>query len=120
MATLTPFNTLDDSGESILDLVAGLSAAVDLSNDFFNDGNLILFVNNGDAAPHTITIESQPDPFGRGGGVVGDMAVVIAAGDLAMISLLNPAMWNGGGKVTPTLSALTSMTLGLVRLRKLR
>lgn len=120
MATLTPINTLDDSGESIADLIGALAAPTDLVNDFFNDGNCIIVVNNGDAASKTITVESQPDPFGRGGGTTGDMAVVIAAGDVGLISLLNPAMWNGGGKCTLTLSALTSVTMGIIRLRKLR
>lgn len=120
MATLTPINTLDDSGEAIADLNAALVAPTDLVNDFFNDGNLILVVYNGSGSGITLTVESQPDPFGRGGGTTGDLTVSIATLDHALVSLLNPAMWNGGGKCTLTLSSITTVTLGLIRLRKLR
>jgi hypothetical protein len=120
MATLNPANTLDDFGEAITDLDAALAAAVDLTNDFFNDGNLVLVVSNGGGGPVTATVKGQPDPYSRGGAGVGDVANIVPAGKIGIYSLLNPAMFNGGGKTTFTLSATASVKIGVIRLRKLR
>ena len=122
MATLTvsSSNVLDDNGARILDLDGALAAAADTSNDFFNNGDVVLVVSNGGASAVTATIKGQPDPYGRGGATVGDVAMAVAAGKIGISGLLNPAMFNSGGKTTFTLSATASVKIGVIRLRKLR
>lgn len=117
MATLTPFDTLDDGGDSVVDLDAALAAASDTSNDFFNDGSCVVVVSNGDASSKTATILGRTDPFGA---TVADIVMIVPAGKVGMSSFLNPALYNSGGKVTFTLSATTSTKIGVLRLRKIR
>lgn len=126
MATLTPIATLDDKGQSA-NITAGLVAAVDLVNDFLNDGNVVIVIRNTDTNAKTLTISGQPDPFGRGGSTVGDVVLNLAAGNVTpqidLSSLLNPAMFNIGGKCTTTIAGtggVTGVSIGLYRLRKLR
>ncbi len=120
MATLSMADTLDDNGDRILDLDAACAAAADTSNDFFNNGDCVLVVSNGAASAVTATVKGAPDPYGRGGGGVGDVAIVVPAGKIGISGLLNPAMFNSGGKTTFTLSATASVKIGVLRLRKLR
>lgn len=115
MATLTPFITLDDYGESIVDIDGALAAAVDTTNDFFNSGMEQIVVSNASAGVRTLTVKAQPDPFGRGGATVGDIAIAIPAGKIGMSSLLNPAMYNAGGKCQFTLDAVATTKHGILR-----
>lgn len=119
MATLTPLQ-LDDKGQTYTDLVAQLVAAVDLSNDFYNDGNCVIVVSNASAGVRVLTVKSQPDPFGRGGVAADDIVTNIPAGKVGFTSFLNPASFNSGGKATFTLDATATTTIGVLRLRKLR
>lgn len=120
MATLTPFNQLDDYGERILDLDGALAAAVDTTNDFFNSGNEQIVVSNASAGVRTLTVKAQPDPFGRGGATIGDLVAAIPAGKIGVTSFLNPAMYNAGGKCTFTLDAVATTKHGILRFAKNR
>lgn len=120
MATLAVASTLDDSGNKILDLDGAGTQLVDSSNDFFNSGNEVIVCSNASAGVRTLTIKGQPDPYGRGGSTVGDIACAIVAGKIMMSSLLNPAMFNSGGKCTFTVDAVATTKVAIVRLRKLR
>lgn len=120
MATLTPVATRDDTGVGIADIVALLANAADLQNDFVNDGNNVLFVNNGSASPLVVTLIAEPDPFGRGGGGVGDEAITIPAGKLGMFPFASPAMFNSGAKAAFTLDATATIKIGIVKIKKNR
>lgn len=121
MATLTPFDTLDDFGEKIVDLDGALAAAVDTTNDFFNTGSEMIVVSNASAGNRVVTVKSQPDPFGRGGSGVGDLVITIPAGKMGISGFLNPASYNGGsGKCQFTLDAIATTKIGVLRLRKIR
>jgi len=120
MATLTPVATRDDTGQGIADIVSLLDAAVDLQNDFVNDGNLVLFVNNGSVNPLVVTLIAEADPYGRGGGGVGDEAITVPAGAIGMFPFASPAMFNNGAKAAFTLDATATIDIGIVRLKKNR
>lgn len=123
MATLSPIATLNDNGRGVLDLQAALAAAADLTNDFFNDGNVILFTHNGLVGALTVTLKSQPDDLGRGGSADtnNDEVLVIPAGETGFFPFLNPRGWNGGGKVSFTLSSVAAgVKIGVYRMQKLR
>lgn len=111
-----------DAGIALNDLETAATALTDVDNDFRNDGNIIAIVFNGDASPHTATLKSQPDPFGRGGATDtdNDEAVTIAAGDFALFPFMNMAMFNSTGVARITVDAITSMKLLLVRIKKFR
>lgn len=110
-----------DRGAGVADLEGALVAA-STSMEFRNDGNIVAVVKNGSAGSVTCTLVSQPDPYGRGGPSDSDNDEVytIAAGDLAFIPLMNPAMFNLSGVAQITLSSATSVTIGLFRLTKAR
>lgn len=120
MATLVPASTLNDSGGKIVDLDGALAAATATSNDFFNSGNEIYVVSNASAGVRNVTVVAQPDPYGRGGATVGDIAIAIPAGKIGITSLLNPASFNAGGKCTVTLDATATTKHGIIRFLKLR
>lgn len=112
--TLTPLATFLDRGEGVADLSGALVAASDTELQFLNTNDLILFIENADAAAKTATLNGQPDPFGRS----SDVVLNIAAGDTAFFSFQNREMFNLGGTVTVTLDATTSVSVGLYRLTK--
>jgi len=117
MATLTPIKTLDDNG-----LVASPTSTVHsrpqriraTPPERWQHRRVCL---ERDTGSHTLTIKGQKDPYGV---AVADLALVVAAGKIAMSPLLNPALFNLGGACTFTLSAVTGMKIGIYRLRKLR
>lgn len=117
MATLNPADTLDDSGDSIVDIDAALAAAADLSNDFFNHGDQIIVCSNASAGVRTLTVTGRRDPYGA---LVDNLVVAIPAGKIGMTSFLNPAMYNSGAKCTFTLDATATTKIGIIKLRKLR
>lgn len=110
-----------DRGAGIQDLEASLVAAA-TSMEFKNDGNIVVVINNGSVGSVTATLKSQPDPYGRGGAsdTDNDEVYTIAAGKLAFIPLMNPAMFNLSGVAQITLSAAASVTVGFFRLTKAR
>lgn len=117
--TLTPIATLLDRGEGVQDLQGALaSVGAETELNFANDGNLILFIENGDVAAKTATLAAQPDPFGRGGGGVNDEPITIPAGQVGFFPFMSPAMFNNVGITTVTLSAATNVNVGLYRLSK--
>lgn len=120
MATYNPIASLGDIGKGVADIDAALTTATALTNDFYNDGNVVLFVSNGSATAVTLTIKSQPDPYGRGGSGVGDETLSIPAGKMAVVPFMNPAMFNAAGLTTFTLSAFASVKVGIYRFIKNR
>lgn len=75
-------------------------------NSFTNDGKTELIVHNGDAAPHTVTVRSVNDPYGR----TGDVAVPVAAGERAFLGPFEQNLFNqADGTVNVDWTASTSM-----------
>lgn len=116
---LTP-TTLLDRGEGVADLSAAAVAATSTEIVFPNDGSLILAVVNNDASSKTATLKAVADPDGRGGATVSDVAIVVPTLQIGLFPFMSPAMFNSGGNATVTLSATTSVKLGLYRLTKMR
>lgn len=117
MATLTPFDTLDDFGEKITDLDGALTAAVDTSNDFYNHGNQMIIVSNASAGNRVVTVKGQKDPYNA---QVDDLTITIPAGKIGLTGLLNPAMYNSGAKCTFTLDATATTKIGVLTIRRVR
>lgn len=93
--------------------------AADAANGmyFVNDGRTVLLVKNADASPHTATISSVPDPYGR----TGDIAVVTAAGATNAAGVLPTALFNQTGaaalgQVFVGFDAGTSVTVAAIKL----
>lgn len=121
MATLSPIATLTDDGKTVVvDIDGSLAAAVDLSNNFLNDGNISIYVSNASGGNRVVTVKAQPDPFGRGGAGVGDVVCTIPAGKIGKLPFLNPASFNSGGQCTFTLDAVATTKIGIYREKKIR
>ena len=117
MATLTPFDTLDDFGEKIVDIDAALAAAADVSNDFYNHGNQVIIVSNASAGVRNVSVVARADPYGVTG---SNLAIAIPAGKIGMTGFLNPAIYNSGAKCTFTLDATATTKIGVLTIRKVR
>lgn len=120
MATLAITDTLDDSGERILDIQAAAVQLVDASNQFYNSGNEIIVCDNQSAGSRVLTVKGQPDPYGRGGSGVGDVVMTIPTLKVGMTGFFNPASFNNGGILTFTVDAVLTTKVAILRLRKLR
>lgn len=117
---LTPIGEFDANAISLDDVEGELDAVTDTELEIRNTGDLIGFVANGSASPLSVTVESQPDPFGRGGAGDddNDEPLVVAAGDIGFIPYLRPEAFNdGSGKAHITLDATTDITVGFARVR---
>lgn len=114
-----------DQGLGIADIDAAAVAPTQTDLVFLNSGNEVLFVSAG-ATAVTATVKAQPDPYGRGasnaggGGDDNDVLVSVPSGKVAMITFMNPAMFNVGGAVSVVLSNTTTVKVLLARLRKNR
>ena len=121
---ISPARVFEDRGIGVGDVDAILTAANSNYGTvrFKNTGDLILVVKNGSASPVTVTLKSAPDSTGRGGEVAGtfDEPITIAAGDTGFFPFMSPAMFNSEGLVEVTLSATTTILIGIVRLRQRR
>ncbi len=117
MATIAVANTLDDSGEAIVDLDAAGTQLVDASNLFYNTGNEVIVCSNASAGVRTLTVIGQRDPFGV---LASNLACAIPAGKIGFIGFLNPAIYNAGGLVSFTVDAVATTKLAILRLRKIR
>lgn len=105
-----------DQGKGIADIDAAGIAATSVDLNFLNSGNEILLISNGGAGALTVTVNGVPDPFGRSTNEV----TTIPAAKVGLITMTNPAMFNSGGSISITLSAITSVKLLLIRQRKNR
>lgn len=93
--------------------------AADAANGmyFVNDGRTVLIVKNADAATHTATVRSVPDPYGR----TGDIAAATAAGATNVVGLLPTGLFNQTaagslGEVNVDFDASTSVTVAAIQL----
>lgn len=103
MATLTPEQV------SLTGLDATQNAATGGGDEFLNNGNIILRVENGSGAPITVTVISQATISGL---AVADAAVTIPAGEFRFIGPFPPSLFNdANGKAQITYSGVTSLTV---------
>lgn len=73
-----------------------------------------LYVANGDSAPHTVTVAT---PGTVSGLAIPDVAIVVAAGESAVLPLT--ALFRGvSGRASITYSAATSMTVAVFELAR--
>lgn len=89
--------------------------AADQANgmEFKNDGRTILLMKNGDASPHTATIDSIACSHGR----VGDGAIVVPAGEEGLGGPYPPAEFDqSGGVVHVDFDDDTSVEVAAVRM----
>lgn len=122
MTLLSPIATLNDNGRGVSDLQAALAAAAETTNTFYNSGDIITVIHNGDSSSKTATMKAAVDPYGRGGSADtnNDEVLTIPAGETGIFPFLNPAAWNTGGLATFVLSAITSVKIGIYKVVKLR
>ena len=111
-----------DAGVGIADIATAATALTDVDNDFRNDGNIIALIVNADAGARTVTLKSQPDPYGRGGATDtdNDEVITVPAGETGIIPMMNMAMFNSTGVARITVDATTSTSLLLIRIKKFR
>ena len=104
MATITPQSKTSISKSFAL---AAANGGGDVVTN--TDGGVVVMVQNGDASSKTITVKSYAVAIPEGTAKT-DLAVVIAAGETALIGPLSAAAWNNGSKqVELTYSAVTSV-----------
>lgn len=114
-----------DQGLGIPSIDAAAVAPTSTDLNFLNSGNENLLVSAG-ATGLTVTVKAVADPYGRGGNNAGggaddnDVATVIPASGVALISFANPAMFNLGGQINVVLSNITTAKVLLIRQRKNR
>lgn len=107
---LLAYNKITPDG---LALAASMSGADALGDTFPVDTNKVYIVTNDDAAPHTVTIaapiaSSVCGDFGSQ--PIEDIAVVVAAGETAMLTI--PLGYGESGLFTLTYDAVTAVTVG--------
>lgn len=82
-------------------------------DEFVNSGKDFIHVKNGDASPHTVTVDSQQ---ACNQGFDHDAAVAIPAGEERMIGPFSKDRFNDSEeKVQISYDAVTSMTIAAIR-----
>lgn len=90
-----------------------VSATSGAGDKFLNDGKTKLFVKNGSASSINVTVAS-PQLCSHGG--THPVVVAVPAGAEIMIGDFDPARFNDAtGNVTVTYSAVTTVTVAVVR-----
>ncbi len=107
MATLA-IQTISKAG-----IVPSLAAAAGGGDEFANNGETFLWVNNGGGSQITVTLVTQATLDGL---AVADRAVTVNAGQQKFIGDLEKAVYNdANGRVQVTYSGVTSVTVGAFR-----
>ncbi len=111
--------TVEDTGVGANSLTPTFVAAAGGGDTFVNDGRIMLYVKNGDASPITVTI-TTPTTL-RGGIAVEDPPTTVPATSEEIIGPFDPTLFNatGGTGVAVAYSAVTSVTVAVIRLQKL-
>lgn len=117
----------DRGGQGLVTSLQDLDSfmvAADTSMEIPNDGDVIAVLKSTNAGAVTATVKAVPDPYGRGGGGVGDVVYTIPIGSttpqFALIPQMNPAMFNNVGVAQITLSTASGVTVAFIRLKKVR
>lgn len=95
----------------------GGAAAAGGGDSFANTGRELLVVKNADASSKTVTVDYVPTQDGQ---AVTDKAIAIPAGQTFVIGPFPPSLYNdAAGRVNITYSAVTSVTVKVVRVGEL-
>ncbi len=119
MALLT-VQTIDRAGTSL-----ALAAATVTTGDtavVADDGRHAIVVNNGSGGSINVTVTAQTTTARQDGAglvAVADIVKAVAAGATAIIPVLPDFIKTNDGKVTFVCSAVTTVTVGVIRLPKL-
>jgi hypothetical protein len=111
--------TVENTGIGANSLTPTFVAAAGGGDTFVNDGRVLLYVKNGDASPITVTIITPLSL--RGGIAVDDPETTVPATDEEVIGPFDPTIFNAvdGSGVEANYSAVTSVTVAVIRLQKL-
>ena len=111
--------TVENTGLGSSSLTPTFVAAAGGGDTFVNDGRSMIYVKNGDASPITVTI-TTPISL-RGGIAVDDPETTVPATDEEIIGPFAPTLFNAsdGSGVAVGYSAVTSVTVAVIRLQKL-
>lgn len=111
--------TVENTGLGSSSLTPTFVAAAGGGDTFVNDGRSMLYVKNGDASPITVTI-TTPLTL-RGGIAVDDPVTTVPATSEEIIGPFDPTLFNaaGGAGVSVAYSAVTTVTVAVIRLQKL-
>jgi hypothetical protein len=98
--------------------LAGVEIGVIAANavdgmEFQNNGNQVLFVDNGGGTSINVTIDMAPDQFGRDGSKV----VAVPDGEQRFIGPFPPIPYSQDGNVHVDFSAATDVSVGVLSLQ---
>ncbi len=114
--------TLKTVNENAAAMIAGKAACSAGGDGVVNDGRTVLVVENLAGASQTVTITptvAAVSQEGKGSLSKAAIAVVIAAGDTAVIGPFATAMFNDiNGKIAITYSAVVTLNIMAVRIAK--
>ena len=110
MADITKTNAVTNGSVTFTPTAGAASQTIVVSKD----ERVVLYVKNGSAAEITVTVKA-------GDGIasaMGDLAVAVAAGAEKLIGPLESARFGSKSthKITVTLSATTTVTVGVIQL----
>lgn len=104
------------------DFTVSLAAAAVSGDAYINDGQTFFVVTNGGASPITVTVEVQRTSIavpGLGTVTFADIPVTVAAGATKWIAVPKGPYNDSNGRAQVTYSAVTSVTVGAVRVPQL-
>jgi len=112
--TLTPVIDKSDRGEGDNDFLSLFVTATDTELEYFNGGDLELYVQNDSGGVLTVTLNSVPDQFGR----LGDVVLTIQDTKMGRYSFHSPVGFNAStGLASVTLSTIAG-TVGVALVRQ--
>lgn len=101
------------SGVAITTLTAVDASASPNGMSFVSDGSELVIVKNGDASPHTMTVDI---PVTVDGQAVTDKTVTVAAGATVIAGPFGPEYRQADGTVHLNFDSATSMTVGVINI----
>ena len=109
--TALTVQTIPANGVSLDDIAM---TAGDATNDheYLNDGTVFVLMKNADASPHTATLISVADEYGR----TEDETMTCAAGESCIAGPFKPRNWNqAGGLMHVDLTVDTSVSFAVLK-----
>lgn len=117
MAAIAPVSmTNGGSRLGVLDVSAIDVAASTGGDTFLNDGNTLFYIDNADASGITVTFVGATDSNGR----AVNETVAVGATSRAICGPFPRDLFNVGGSVSVTYSAVTTVTVAAVRMLALQ
>lgn len=89
------------------------NADVANGNDFVANGHDLIIAHNSGASPYTVTVTSQPDPFGRTKHITAES---LAAGEIRIFGPFALVGWAGSNGRILVSASNSAVKLGVVKL----